>query len=147
MPRVDNEVIINAPVEKIFQYISQPSNLLQIWPSLIEISNEKLLSNGGYNYRWTYKMAGIHFKGEGKCIDLKPNLILVSKNKGAIDSIVSFTFLSTGIQTKVTLSIEYVVPLPLFNRFTEIIILKMNEKEAELILDNLRIVLEKTGNR
>ena len=142
MPKVDNEVIINAPVQDIFNYVSQPSNLQQIWPSLIEIKNEKLLPNGGYSYRWVYKMSGIHFTGVGECIDLKPNLVLASKNTGTIESIVMFKFLSMGIQTKVSLTIDYQVPMSLFRQLTEIIILKMNAKEAGLILDNLRIRFE-----
>ena len=144
MPKVDNEVIINAPVEKIYNYIAQPSNLQQIWPSLVEIKNQKLLPNGGYRYKWTYKMSGIHLTGEGECIDLIPNMALTSKNTGAIESTVRFTFLSKGIQTKVTLSIEYQIPSTLLRRVAEIIILKMNDKEAELILDNLRIIFEKS---
>lgn len=144
MPKVDNEVIINASVEKIFNFVSQPSKLQQIWPSFVEITNEKLLSNGGYSYRWKYKMFGIHFTGIGECIDLKPNRLLTSKNIGDIDSTVTFTFQSTGIRTRVTLAIDYVVPTSLLGRVTDNIILKMNTKEAGLILDNLRIILEET---
>jgi uncharacterized membrane protein len=144
MPRVDNEVIINTPVGKIFEYIAQPRNLQQIWPSLVEIKNQQLLPNGGYRYQWTYKMSGIHFTGTGECIDLVPNVVLASKNTGAIDSIVRFSFRSKDIQTKVMLSIEYEVPSTLLGHLAEIIILKMNDKEAELILDNLRILFEKS---
>jgi uncharacterized protein YndB with AHSA1/START domain len=144
MPKVDNEVIINAPVEKIFNYISQPRNLQQIWPSVVEIKNQKLLPNGGYRYQWTYKMSGIHFTGQGECIDLVPNVVLTSKNTGAIESMVRFTFRSKENQTKVTLSIDYQVPSSLLGHLAEIIILKMNDKEAELILDNLRIIFEKS---
>ena len=144
MPKVDNEVIINAPVEKIYNYISQPSNLQQIWPSLVEVKNQKLLPNGGYSYQWTYKMSGVHLTGTGECIDLVPNVVLASKNTGAMNSTVKFTFLSKDIQTKVTLSIEYEVPSTLLGHLAEIIILKMNDKEAELILDNLRILFEKS---
>src|SRR5208283_3637610 len=142
MPKVDNEVIINAPVKDIFNYVSQPSNLKQIWPSLIAIKNEKLLPNGGYSYRWDYKMSGIHFTGVGECIEMKPNLILASRNTGAIESTVLFKFLSIGIQTKVSLTIDYKVPMSLLGHLTEIIILRMNAKEAGLILDNLRIRFE-----
>jgi ligand-binding SRPBCC domain-containing protein len=144
MPKVDNEIIINAPVEEIFNYVSQPSNLQQIWPSLVEITNQTSLPNGGYHYCWVYKMAGIHFSGIGECSDLKPNLMLASKNHGTIDSIVSFKFLSIGGRTKVTLTIDYQVPMPLLGQLTEMIILKMNAKEVGLILDNLRIRFEET---
>jgi len=40
MATIDKEVIINAPLDKIFSYVSKPSNLPQIWPSLVEIKNE-----------------------------------------------------------------------------------------------------------
>jgi hypothetical protein len=46
------------------------------------------------------------------------------------------------MQTKVTLTIDYRVHLPLIGQLTEAVIHKMNEKEAALILDNLRIRLE-----
>ena len=62
MPKVENEVVINAPVHEIYDYVSKTSNLTQIWPSLLEITHETLLPNGGYSYRWKYKMAGIRFK-------------------------------------------------------------------------------------
>jgi hypothetical protein len=87
-------------------------------------------------------MSGIHFTGVGECIDLKPNLVLASRNTGAIESTVSFKFLSMGIQTKVSLAIDYQVPMSLLGHLTEMIILKMNAKEVGLILDNLRIRFE-----
>jgi len=142
MPKVDNEVIINAPVQAIFDYVSQPSNLKQIWPSLVEINNEQLLPDGGYSYHWFYKMAGIRFNGVGECLEIKPNLVLASKNVGAIESTVYFRFLSIGSRTKVSLVIDYQVPMPLLGQLTEMIILKMNAKEVGLILDNLRIRFE-----
>jgi len=144
MPKVDNEVIINASVGEIFNFISRPSKLQQIWPSFIEITHEKLLANGGYSYRWKYKMAGIFFTGIGECIDLQPDRLLLSKNTGDFDSTVKFTFQSTSIRTRITLAIDYKVPLSRLGPFTENMILKMNNKEAGLILDNLRIVFEET---
>ena len=145
MPRVDNEVIkINAPVQKIYNYVSQPSNMQQIWPSLMEITNEKLLPNGGYSYRWKYKMSGIMLTGTGECVEIKPNLLLISKNIGDFDSMVTFTFQSRDIRTRISLTFDYKLPFPLSNQLTENIILKMNAKEAALISDNLRIRFEES---
>ena len=131
-------------MQEIFKYVSQPTNLQQIWPSLFEITNEKLLPNGGYSYRWKYKMSGIRFGGMGECIDIKPNLLLTSKKIGDFDSTVTFTFQSGGIRTRVTLAFDYKLPLLLSGQLTEDIILKMNAKEAGLILDNLRIRFEQS---
>ena len=144
MPRVENEVIIKASVDKVYDFVRQPSNLPMIWPSLIEVTNEQLLPNGGYSYRWMYKMAGIHLAGTGKCIEIVPNFLLTSENTGPINSTVTFTFRSKGTLTRVTLTIDYQVPFPLLGRLAEISIVKMNDKEAELILDNLRITFEES---
>ena len=110
----------------------------------MEINNEKLLANGGYSYRWKYKMSGIMLTGTGECIEIKPNLLLISKNVGDFDSIVTFTFQSTDIRTRISLTFDYKLPFRLSNQLTENIILKMNAKEAGLILDNLRIRLEES---
>lgn len=142
MPTVYNQVIINAPVEKVFRYVSQPSNLMQVWPSLIEITHQQLLPNGGYSYRWKYKMSGIRLTGIGECIDLVPNLLLISKNTGAINSTVGFKFQTAGIHTRVSLNFDYQMHLGILGKLPEKTILRMNEKEAGLILDNLRIIFE-----
>ncbi len=142
MPTITKEIVVGAQINEIYRYISKPSNLLQIWPGLIEMSSERLLPNGGYSFRWMYKMFGIYLKGKGECIDIVPNLRLTSKNTGSINSLVTWTFRSTDLKTTVTLSADYQIPSPILDRFTESILIKMIEKESELILFNLRIVFE-----
>jgi Polyketide cyclase / dehydrase and lipid transport. len=82
MPIVENEVIINAPVQEIYDYVSKPNNLLQIWPSLLEVTHQTLLPNGGYSYRWKYKMSGIRLSGIGESIEVEPNVLLKTRNIG-----------------------------------------------------------------
>jgi uncharacterized membrane protein len=142
MPKVENEVIINAPVQAIYDYVCKPNNLLQIWPSLTEVTHQTLLPNGGYSYRWKYKMAGIRLSGIGECIEIEPNALLISKNIGDFESIVTFKFQSYNNRTRVALSFMYRLPGILSNQLTENIVLRMNFKEAGLILDNLRIIFE-----
>ena len=142
MPTVENEVVINAPVHQIYDYVSKTSNLMQVWPSLLEITHETLLPNGGYSYRWKYKMAGIRLSGIGECIQLVPDALLISKNIGDLESIVTFKFQSYNNRTRVSLTFLYKLPGILSNQLTENIVLRMNSKEAVLILDNLRIMFE-----
>jgi hypothetical protein len=54
--RVEKEVKVNIPIEEVFSYLSEPSNVPEIWPSLIEIKDVQSLSNGGYRFGWTYKV-------------------------------------------------------------------------------------------
>jgi len=74
----------------------------------------------------------------------KPNQLLVSRNIGDFESTVTFTFQSFQVRTRVYLSFDYKLLGLLSNHLTENIILRMNTKEAGLILDNLRIVLEES---
>jgi len=58
MPVVDKEILIELP-KRIFRFVSIPGYLLDL-AGLIEIKNEKLLPNGGYRFRWLYKIFGYH---------------------------------------------------------------------------------------
>jgi len=139
MAELERAAIVNAPIEKIFRYINEPRNWLEFWPSLMEMKDVQSLPNGGYRARWVYKMAGMRFKGEGEYIDVAPNHWLVIKTKGGIGSTITWTFRSAGNKTRVTLTIEYKVPIPLLGKLAEAIVVKMNEQEADLIMHNLQI--------
>jgi uncharacterized membrane protein len=143
MASVDKEIMVNAPLEKIYNFLIKPSSLMQIWPSLIEVKNEQLLPNGGYSAKWVYKMAGIYLKGKAECTDVVHNQWFSVKVEGAVDCTMTWTFRTKdNIVTKVTITLDYKVHFPLLNRLAEIIIVKMNEHEAELVLANLLLILE-----
>lgn len=145
MAAIDKELIINAPPEKIFNFVIKSSNLTRPWPSLVEIKNEKLLPNGGYSANWMYKIAGIYLKGKSECLDVVPNKWFSVRIDGNVNSTMVWTFRAKdSIQTKVTITIDYQVHLPLFKRLAENYIVKMNEQEAELVLANLRLILEES---
>jgi uncharacterized protein YndB with AHSA1/START domain len=141
---LNKEVFVNAPLNEVFDFVKQPANLPKIWPGLVEMKDEKLLPNGGYSFRWKYKMSGIHFKGTGECVDIVPNLWFTSKTQGAIESTLTWTFRAIDDKTRVTLTICYSIPYILLRLLAERTISKMNEKEADLILDNLRKAFELT---
>ena len=144
MAAIDKEIMIKAPLEKIFNFVIKSSNLIPLWPSLIEVENEKLLPNGGYSAKWVYKMAGMYFKGKSECTDVVPHRWFSVKIEGTVDCTMTWTFRTKdNIVTKVTITLDYQVHLPLLNRLAENIIVKTNERESELVLGNLREFLEK----
>jgi uncharacterized membrane protein len=136
--KVEKEVIIHAPLEKIFGYISEPRNLPEFWPSMMEVKDVQSLPNGGYSARWVYKMAGMRFEGTGEYTEIAPNQWFVIKTKGGVRSTITWTFRSRENITRVTLTIDYKVPIPLLGKLAEAIIVKMNEQEADLIMSNLQ---------
>ena len=145
MAAIDKEIMIKAPLEKIFNFVIKSSNLIPLWPSLIEVKDEKLLPNGGYSAKWVYKMAGMYFRGKSECTDVVPHQWFSVKIEGTVDCTMTWTFRTKdNIVTKVTITLDYQVHLPLLNRLAENIIVKTNEHESELVLANLREFLEKS---
>ncbi len=138
MTKLEKEVTAEAPIEEVFRYISEPSNLPELWPSLMEIKNVQLLPNGGYNIRWVYKMVGMRFEGGGEYIKIVSNHWIVIETKGGISSTITWTFRSKEDMTRVTLTIEYKVPIPLLGKLAEAVIVKMNDQEGDLMMAHLR---------
>jgi uncharacterized membrane protein len=136
--RVEKEVTLQAPIEQIFGYISEPSNLPEFWPSLIEVKDIQSLPNGGYSGRWVYKMAGMRFEGTAEYTKIAPNLYLVVETRGGIRSTITWTFRSKEDITRVTLTIEYKVPIPLLGKLAEAIIVKMNDQEGDVMMAHLQ---------
>ncbi len=141
MPKADKEVWVEAPIEKVFGYIHEPSNWPEFWPSLVEIKDIQLLPNGGHSGLWVYKMLGMRFEGKAECTQIVPRRFLVIESKGGIMSTITWTFHSCQNKTRVTLTIEYKVPIPLLGKLAEAIIARMNEHEGDLIMANLQDII------
>lgn len=69
MTKIVKTINIKAPVEKVYDYISEPTNLPEIWPSLVEIKDVQKLPSGGTKERWVYKMAGLRLEGTSESVD------------------------------------------------------------------------------
>ena len=141
MVKTVKSITIKAPVEKVFDYISEPTNLPEIWPSVVEIKDVQKLPSGSNRNRWVYKMAGIRLEGTSEN-EYVPNQRIVTKTKGGVESTITWMFQPEAGGTKVTFGGEYTVPIPVLGKLAEAIIVKMNEHEAELILANLKVRME-----
>jgi uncharacterized membrane protein len=113
MAKVEKTITINAPVEKIFGYVSVKTNLPDIWPSMVEAKEVQSLPNGGDSFRWVYKMAGVKFEGTSEDIEYLTNQRIVSKTKGGISNTITWMFQPEAGGTKVSFDYEYTVPIPL----------------------------------
>jgi len=142
MATVNKSITINAPIEKVFKYSTEPSNLPEIWPSMIETKDIQPLPNGGNKFSWVYKMAGIRFEGISEDTEFIPNQRSVSKTEGGVESEIIWEYQSEGEATRVTFRGEYTVPIPLLGKLAEAFIVKQNENEAETILANLKARME-----
>ena len=142
MATTKHSIKINAPVEKVYDFMLNPETLPEIWPSLVEVKNIKELPNGGYSWDFVYKMAGMRLSGSSEQIEVVPNERTVSQTTGGIKSTITWTYQPEGDGTNVTSNVEYTVPVPLLGKLADSIIVKMNQNEQEVVLANLKARME-----
>lgn len=142
MPTINKKITINASLDAVFDFIIKPSNLPQVWTSLIKIENEHHLPDGGYSFDWQYRMGGIVLSGSGRHTNVVPNRWLVCETKSAVNSKITWTVRSTGINTRLFFTIDYRIPIPVLGWMAEKTIIRMNESETESLLANIKAKLE-----
>jgi uncharacterized protein YndB with AHSA1/START domain len=142
MAKVTRTITINAPVERVFGYINDPTNLPEVWPSMVAVKDVQRLPNGGNRLRWVYKMAGVRLEGLSEDTEVVPNERVVSETKDGIESTITWTFQPEAGGTKVTFEAEYTVPIPVLGKVAEALIVKLNENEAGVLLANLKARME-----
>ena len=141
MAKVEQSITINAPVEKVFSYMSDPMNQLEWLPSITDVRD--VTGEGvGKRFSWTYKMMGMSFKGETEVVEYIPNERSVMKTKGGILSTWNWTYKPEAGGTLLNLVIEYTIPVPVLGKVAEKLILRQNEREAALSMTNLKEILE-----
>jgi len=139
---IERGITIEAPPEKVFEYMDDPKHLLEIWPSLVDVTDVEALPKGGTRYHWVYKLLGMRFEGDSETVEFEPNRRFLEKNTGQIPSTFDWAFLPENGGTKVTVKAEYEIPAKLLGKFAEPFIVKLNTREAETILANLKDRIE-----
>ena len=142
MAKLERSVTIKAAVEKVFDFMINPKNFPEIWPSMVEVKDVKPSPGVGYNFKWTYKMAGMHFKGVSETTEYMANQRTVAETKKGIQSKFIWTYNPEESGTKLTVQVDYTVPIPLLGKLAEAFIIKQNENEMDVLLANLKARME-----
>lgn len=141
MPQIRRSIEIDAPVDEVFAYCRDPNHLLEIWPSVLEVSHVEADEQGHYHYDWVYKLAGTRVHGHADTVELEPNRRIVTRNDG-IPSTHRWSFEARGDHTVFTTDIDYELPHSLLSRFAAPFIHKINEHEATVVVENLKARME-----
>ncbi|WP_242333502.1 MULTISPECIES: SRPBCC family protein [Anaeromyxobacter] len=145
MERIEKKILVEVEAARVFDYLHDPRNLLEIWPSLVEVTNVQLKEGGGADWDWTYKMAGLRFHGRSETVEAVRPRRFVTKNEKGIPSTFTWTLEQRDAGTEVVLKIQYELPLPLLGHVAELFLRHSNEREAETLLENLKERLESAG--
>ncbi len=142
MKTIQKSIQIHAPISQVYEYITTPQNLPEIWPSMVEVSNAKRAADGSHSFDFTYKMAGVHFKGHSQSVKAVQNRSSDVDTTGGLTSHFHWTFDGKDGLTTINLRCEYDIPHTLLGKIAEPILVKLNEREADHMLANLKNRME-----
>ncbi len=141
MAKVERSMTINAPVEKVFAYIDDPMNELEWFPGLMEI-RDATGKGVSARSRFVYKMIGIRLEGESTVTEHIPNERIVTQSKGGIISTWTWTFKPENGRTRLTVVVDYTIPIPVLGKVAEAVVLKWTEREADMATANIKARME-----
>ena len=138
------KIKINAPVDNVFDYVTNPENWTHYVTSLVDIRNisNKTLK-AGTKFEWTYRMLGVNLDGTGKIVEFKKDKKFGMEMEGAFPIRETFTFESNAGITELKFEIRYDVPGKVLGVIANrLVIEKMNVKEAAAVLNKVKAICE-----
>jgi len=138
MATIEKSITIKVAPEKVYDYFVDPAHLPEIWPSMVEIKDVKTLPKGGHRFHWIYKMAGMRFEGETETVEFELDRHLVTKSTGQIPATFDYSFKAENGYTRIDVKTEYEIPKKLLGKLAEPFVHKVNEREADTFLANLK---------
>jgi uncharacterized protein YndB with AHSA1/START domain len=139
---VRRSVRIQAPVEHVFEYLTDPTHLPEVWPSLIEVTNAEHAPDGGHRFDWVYKLAGLRLHGHAETVATEKNRTVVVKSDHGLPATFRWHYDGTEGETWLRLEVEYGMPVPLVDKLAAPLLRRMNEHEVALLLGNVKAKME-----
>jgi len=138
MSHIEKSAVINAPAEKVFDILNDPTRASELNPNLTLLTYTPA-AMGGYDNTWEYGMAGRKFSGETKIVEFQRPQRIAWSTAGGIPSHWVWTVQPQGSGVKVSLSLDYTMPGSLLGAVVDkLVVERQNEKEIENQLANLK---------
>jgi uncharacterized membrane protein len=141
MIRVSDSIVINAPRESVFEYVTDPAKMAEWMPYVMEVEN--IVGGGdGQQYEWTTKGLGILLYGEVVVVEHVPNELSVHQSIGAVHSTTTFHTEPAGAATRFMLEIVYEVPFPMLGKLAENVLARRGARAIANALIEVKELLE-----
>ena len=144
MATIKEKITINAPVEKVFGFVTSPDNWTEYVTSLTNVSD--LSSAGlepGTTFTWEYRMLGVKLSGKGSVTENMKNSAFGMKMTGAVPMSEHYTFTPSGSATELAIEITYEMPGKVLEKIANSrIVEKLNQREAMNVLEKIKVFCE-----
>lgn len=144
MPVVSGSIDIQAPPDKVYDYIASPEKATAFIPGLNRISNVSPPEPAvGRTWEYEFNWFGLVVAGQSRCTQAQRPRLYEFQTITGNRSTWTYRFEPQGGGTHLSLDVEYEVPQSLIGRYaTEGTLERMNHDRGREALSNLKALLE-----
>lgn len=144
MATIKRTIMIDAPVEKVFSFMTTPDNWTRYITSLTSVGNlSSETLEPGTTFTWEYRMLGVKMHGTGTITDNVKNAVFGTKMAGTVPVREHYTFTPSGNATELAMEITYELPAKVLEKIASSSLAeKLNQKEALNILEKIKVFCE-----
>jgi len=144
MAQITQSININAPLSKVFDYVTNPDNWTRYVTSLVDIRNVSDESpKAGTTFEWTYRMLGVNNDGKGSIVEFEKGSKFAMAMEGSFPIKETFTFKGEEQSTELTFGIQYDVPGKVLGIIADrLVVERLNVKEAVAVLNKIKDICE-----
>lgn len=137
----EKSIVIEAPVSDVFAYVGGFASMPSWIPGLVEVRN--VIGDGeGQQCEWTYKVVGVLLRGQSVIVEHVQNERSTHQNIGMGSAMFTASVEPVQNGTKLTINVEYTIPIPLVGRVAEHLTVRLIERDFSSALLNLKDLIE-----
>ena len=146
MATIHKSIDIAAPAERVFKMLTDPKRLPEYAPGLISVEDIRQTEQHiGDSFRATYAVLGLHFPMTFTVTEYEQPSKLTTRFEGGMKGTWSWRLSPGGKSTHLTTAMEYEMAGGMLGKaMNAVLVERMNEKNAERLLENLKLVSETT---
>lgn len=139
MPVFEKTINLNVPATTAFRYLSDPANLLELCPNIVEISDIQRHIPDSAKFNWITKLLGVRFEGEAELRQTRHDQQIDAHFWGGLRGEAT---IEIHPDTLLILKLDYALPTPLLKKHREDVILWQFEHSVDCALASLKTLLE-----
>jgi uncharacterized protein YndB with AHSA1/START domain len=144
MAQIKQTIKIDAPLTKVFEYVTKPENWTRYVTSLVDVRNiSDDVPGSGTTFEWTYRMMGVNNDGRGSIVELEKDKKFVMEMEGSFPIKETYDFQGDEKSTELTFDMYYEVPGKVLGVIADkLVVERLNVKEAIAVLNKIKDMCE-----
>jgi len=143
MPTIEAEIVVDAPIETVFEYVAAPENHAEMNPNVVDVTDVEPLPNGGHEADFGFRMLGRTLHGHVRDVEFDVPRLRVFDVDGDVAARTTYELATVAGGTRVRFTNEIEPPgAGLVGRLAGSLLGRYMQRNAESTLRNAKRILE-----